>query len=169
MNTIPENFIIKYGSHSAPDGSLDASHGACVMELVSYLANEPWSDHPECACPVITEFAIRINDRIPTDAMRTEILDEALVRGIIGTRSTRAIQAKRAFLLADFAVRIAAPFALDAVGKKDEAEKLRALDPVVDIASAQRALTAAATAAADSRPIFKSAAECIRAMCALKE
>lgn len=28
----------------------------CVMEAVAYIAGEPWSDHPECACPVIATF-----------------------------------------------------------------------------------------------------------------
>ena len=24
------------------------------MQLVSYIADEPWSDHPACTCPVLT-------------------------------------------------------------------------------------------------------------------
>lgn len=40
-------------------GSGDTIDTACVMQMVSYVANEPWSDQPECACPILTQFAIR--------------------------------------------------------------------------------------------------------------
>ena len=40
---------LKSGSHKPPNGEF----AACVMEAVSYIANEPWSDHPACTCPVI--------------------------------------------------------------------------------------------------------------------
>ena len=38
------------GKHSSPEA------GACVMELASMLAGEPFSDHPESVCPVIGSF-----------------------------------------------------------------------------------------------------------------
>jgi hypothetical protein len=34
-------------------GHNDFESGLCVMEAVSYVAGEPWSDTPQCACPVI--------------------------------------------------------------------------------------------------------------------
>lgn len=48
---------LKKGAHA------NLNEGYCVMELVSYLANEPWSDRPQCACPILTEYTICINDR----------------------------------------------------------------------------------------------------------
>lgn len=49
------------GSHSSPD------NGACVMELASMLAGEPFSDHPACACPVIGAVLRLYNDRLGDD------------------------------------------------------------------------------------------------------
>ena len=43
------------GRHSSPDD------GMCVMDLASYLAHEPFSDHPKCASPVIA-FAVVTED-----------------------------------------------------------------------------------------------------------
>lgn len=41
---------LKAGQHSSIDD------GACLLEVVSYVAGEPWSDHPECVCPVLGAF-----------------------------------------------------------------------------------------------------------------
>lgn len=60
---IIEKTELKVGKHSS------FTEGSCVMELVSYLANEPWSDNPQCACPVLTKFAIRLNDKFVTKFM----------------------------------------------------------------------------------------------------
>ena len=31
----------------------DSKAAVCIMEAVAFVAGEAWSDHPECACPVI--------------------------------------------------------------------------------------------------------------------
>ena len=49
------------GKHISPDD------GACVMELASMLAGEPFSDHPRCACPVIGSFLRAYNDSVDDD------------------------------------------------------------------------------------------------------
>jgi len=46
------------GKHSSP------RTGVCVMELASMLAGEPFSDRPECVCPVIGAFLRAYNDAI---------------------------------------------------------------------------------------------------------
>ena len=44
-------------------GSHDADHGeACVMEYVSLLAGEEWSDRPECTHPLLAHEARTTND-----------------------------------------------------------------------------------------------------------
>ena len=58
IEEILQKYDLKTGAHKALD------EGACVMELVSYIANEPWSDRPQCACPILTNAAIRFNDRV---------------------------------------------------------------------------------------------------------
>ena len=44
-----------------------AGEGACVMELASMLAGEPFSDRPASVCPVIGGFLRAYNDRIDDD------------------------------------------------------------------------------------------------------
>jgi len=36
--------------------------GACFMEYASYLAGEPWSDHPACTHPLLALIAREVND-----------------------------------------------------------------------------------------------------------
>src|ERR1044072_7923842 len=47
---------LSQGKHRDPD------HGACVMELSSMLAGEPFSDRPRCVDPVIAAFLRTYND-----------------------------------------------------------------------------------------------------------
>ena len=42
-------------------------HGACVMELASLLAGEPFSDHPKSVCPIIAAFLRGYNDAVDSD------------------------------------------------------------------------------------------------------
>jgi hypothetical protein len=46
------------GAHASPED------GACVIELSSMLAGEPFSDHPRTVCPVIAGFLRVYNDRL---------------------------------------------------------------------------------------------------------
>src|SRR5689334_12351161 len=107
-----ESISIKNGSHNSRE------RGMCVMEAVAYIAGEPHSDHPKCACPIITCFMIRLNDRMPDDATRSKWL-KPLIPKIIGTRKSKAdgcqfagfsdAELKRGFLCADWTVREATP------------------------------------------------------------
>ncbi len=47
---------LSVGAHDADSGE------ACVMEYVSVLAGEPWSDRPECTHPVLAHEARTVND-----------------------------------------------------------------------------------------------------------
>jgi len=76
------------------------------MDVVSYInGDRDVTDHPECACPVITAFAIRINDRL-ADADRQKLL--GYVTRIAGSRAGRDITVQRALMCAQFAKRQAA-------------------------------------------------------------
>jgi hypothetical protein len=55
---------------------------ACIMELASALAREPWSDHPACVHPVLAAVARAVNDRVG-DAAREWLAP--LVPRMIGT------------------------------------------------------------------------------------
>lgn len=135
-------YTLKYGSHRT------RGEGMCLLEAVAFLADEPHSDAPECACPVLSAYGRNLNDVMGKgpqgDALRTKYLaDIALM--LVGTRSTREVERRRAYLLADRAVRVFAPLALDAVGLHYHAAKLRALTPVTDATT-----TRAARAACDA-------------------
>ncbi len=49
LNAFLRDLTIASGVHS-PDGAM------CVMEAVAVVAGEKWSDHPQCASPVISAF-----------------------------------------------------------------------------------------------------------------
>ena len=82
------------GKHSTPE------EGACVMELASMLAGEPFTDHPASVCPVIGSFLRSYNDTI--DERRRQALYEYASR-VVGSRGSRRAQQERADRLATWA------------------------------------------------------------------
>ena len=127
MNT--ENIILKTGSH------VTADKGLCAMEAVAFLAGEKHSDAPQCACPVITRFVQCINDRWD-DVERQRLVP--LLPTLIGTRNENKA-AKRAYIAADWAVREVSSAWFDFANLPESAARIRALSPVVDIATAHAA------------------------------
>src|ERR1700761_6151274 len=91
-----------------------ANKTLCVMEAVAYVSGENVSDHPQCASPALTEFAIRINDAKwwADDAERTSFLRK-YVPLLVGTRDA-ALEPKRVAILVDAALCEFAPAALRA-------------------------------------------------------
>lgn len=74
----PPEFKLRSGA----GGSLE--NGLCYMETVALIAGEPITDHPQCACPVLTSFGVALNDNLPEDK-RQELLP--LAYKMAGTRS----------------------------------------------------------------------------------
>jgi hypothetical protein len=136
--------------------------GVCAMEAVAWLAGEPHSDAPKCACPVIARAVIKLNDRIKDDKARTELLRPLLPR-LIGSRASSAVMIRRGYVAADMAVRVFAPFALERRGRFDLAEKLRACAEVKDQATAVAARDVArevhSSAAAYAAAAYAAAAD----------
>ena len=124
------------------------------MEAVAWLAGEPHSAAPACACPVITAFMTSWNDAIRGDETRTRLLRPVLPN-IIGTRSTRDVEQRRADLALDWLVRVQTPAWLELTPTlQPHAAALRALRPLLDrsaILAAQSALDQARTSAAAAR------------------
>jgi len=58
--------VLSRGKHRNP------KKGACFMELASYLAGEPWSDHPSCTHSLLASLARDINDHVG-DYARTRL------------------------------------------------------------------------------------------------
>jgi hypothetical protein len=82
------------GKHASPDD------GACVMELASMLAGEPFSDHPAAVCPVVGSFLRAYNDSID-DERRQDLY--AYASQVVGSRSAISVQRARSDRLADWA------------------------------------------------------------------
>ncbi len=74
------------GKHHSPD------QGACVMELASMLAGEPFSDQPASVCPVIGSFLRAYNDSID-DARRQDLYRYAAK--VVGSRTGEEVQQAR--------------------------------------------------------------------------
>jgi hypothetical protein len=82
------------GKHAGPED------GACVMELASMLAGEPFTDHPASVCPVIGSFLRSYNDSI--DEPRRQSL-YPYASSVVGSRGGERIQEERAARLARWA------------------------------------------------------------------
>ena len=67
--------VLSRGKHRSP------RRGACFMELASYLAGEPWSDHPACTHPLLAALARDVND-YTSDAGRGALVE--LIPSVIG-------------------------------------------------------------------------------------
>jgi hypothetical protein len=132
------------GSHDGEDATQ-----MCVMEAVAYVAGEPWSDHPACACPVISAFLRSWNDSLPSDADRDRLL-KPLVLQLIDTKSTAAVEERRSYLALDWLVRVFTSKWLDLVPSlAPHSKALRDLEEIADLAGASAA-SASVSAAGDA-------------------
>jgi hypothetical protein len=82
------------GKHTGPED------GACVMELASMLAGEPFTDHPASVCPVVGSFLRSYNDSI--DSERRQALYEYASK-VVGSRACASTRDARAARLAEWA------------------------------------------------------------------
>jgi len=127
-----ESITLKNGMHASRES------GTCAMEAVAWLAGEPHSDHPQCACPVVGAFMRRWNDSLP-DADRTRLLCPLLPL-LVGSRSTPAAEERRSCLALDWLIRTHTPAMLDLVeALRPDAAALRAMPEIVDMTSAEAA------------------------------
>ena len=109
------------------------SHDAmCVMEAVAFVAGEPWSDRPKCACPVISTFLRFWNDDLPDDERDT--LLRPLIPQLIGTRGDVAMERRRATMAADWLIRVHTPAWLRLAKLDAHADALAALPEITDFA-----------------------------------
>lgn len=104
--TLPDFLpTISAGAHDSGDGE------ACVMEYVSLLAGEEWSDRPECTHPLLAHEARTANDLL-ADADRGRLVP--LVGRLFGTTDDsdeirtqlRLRQARQVLVLVDPRLRV---------------------------------------------------------------
>ena len=146
------------GNHKPPSNGHDVA--ACIMEAAAYVAGEPWSDHPECTCPVITAFMVTWNDALPNDAERARLL-LPLIPKLIGTQGSKALQARRATMAADWYVRVQTPAWLRLAGLNAEADALADFPEITSFKntpSIMAPLEAAHSAASAAESAARSAA-----------
>jgi hypothetical protein len=79
------------GRHTSPE------QGACVVELASMLAGDPFSDHPQSVCPVIGSFLRAYNDRVDDDR-RQDLYRYAAE--VVGSNASGVVERARADRLA---------------------------------------------------------------------
>lgn len=115
------------GAHEPPNGEYIT---CCVMEAVSFVAGEKWSDTPECVCPVLGVFLRSWNDALP-DNERDALL-RPLILKLIGTRSTKEVEHRRSSIAADWLVRVNTPAWLRLAGLTDQADALSGLPEITD-------------------------------------
>ena len=130
------------GAHS------NFSAGACAMELASWIAGEPWSDHPECVCPVIAAFMRSWNDALP-DSERTALL-LPLIPKTIGTRGSEVLANRRATMAADWLIRVHTPAWLRLAGLTQQADALASLPEIADFTETPGLMTALEAVRKDS-------------------
>ena len=154
-----DTVVLRSGTHTSP------SDGVSLMEAVSALAGEAWSNSPSCTSPVIAAYARSLNDWLPNDARQRL---KAYVPRLVGTAEPD-LELRRAFACADAAVRVFAPLALAAAGLVEEAAKLGALAPVdresarlAALSAESAARSAAASSAWSVAQSMRSAAESAR-------
>lgn len=86
MGVSYQTIRLSRGNHKSPE------QGACVMELASMLAGEPFSDHPTTACPVVASLLRAFNDALD-DEPRQELYEYAAK--VVGSRESRSVESAR--------------------------------------------------------------------------
>lgn len=144
---------LSHGSHRS------FSQGVCAMEAVAYIAGEKFSDHPECASPVIAAFMRTWNDGLPDDERTALLLP--LIPKLVGTRGSPELENRRATMAADWLVREHTPAWLRLAGLTAEADALSNLPEIVDFSrtpAIMPALEVARKNAAAARAAARAAA-----------
>ncbi|EQA96825.1 hypothetical protein [Sphingobium baderi] len=112
-------------------GHFSFEDGVCAMEAAAYIAGEPHSDHPDCACPVITAFMISWNDSL-NDEDRNRLILPLIVK-TVGTRSTPEVEQRRAIMATDWLIRVHTPAWLRLAGLKGQADTLANLPEITGV------------------------------------
>lgn len=99
MTVSHQTVRLSRGKHGSPH------EGACVMELASMLAGEPFSDRPRSVCTVIGAFLRIYNDRLD-DERRQDLY--AYAAKVVGTSASADVVMARARACDEFASSIGA-------------------------------------------------------------
>jgi hypothetical protein len=118
-----DNLFLGRGSHK------DIDDGCCLMEAVSFVAGEPWSDHPKCASPVIGAFMRRWQDDLGDDPRQTL---KPYVPRLVGSKGSDEIEQQRGWMCATWLIRHHLPTWLRAAGLEEQAAAVETLPDLTD-------------------------------------
>jgi hypothetical protein len=124
-----DTLTLAHGSHP------DRADGLCVMEAVAWFAGQPHTDRPACVSPILTGYAMNLNDQW-NDQARQQL--KPFIPRLPGTAGDGADE-RRGYLALDWLVRTFTPAWLDLAGLADDATALQELDPVLSLEAAQAA------------------------------
>lgn len=130
MTINPQTIKLKGGISASP------SEGACFAQFINFSNGWGFSDRVECMDRAINRLGIWLNDRAPSDEERSKLIPLG-IRGL--DTATDGLARWRAYKCADFACRVAVPYACRARGREDLALRCEALSEVMDTASAATA------------------------------
>lgn len=117
-----DTLVLERGRHAYAD------QGMNVLEAVSVIGGEKFSDRPRSVSPVIAAFLKDWNDELEDDA-RQEL--KKFIPRIAGSVLTQDIEEFRTWLTVDWLVRVQAPVWLNAADLREFAQALADQDPVV--------------------------------------
>jgi hypothetical protein len=124
-----EQIRLSHGMHEwTGNGELPTSQEMCIMEAVSWVAREPWSDNPKCVSGVIVQFLRTWNDNLD-DESRQRL--KPYITRVIDTAGTKEQEQARGLMAMDWLVRHHMPAWLDLAGHPEMALRVRSL-PALD-------------------------------------
>ncbi len=122
---------LESGAHRAPD------QGMCLLEAVSYVAGEPFSDRPACVSPVLAAFGRSWNDGL--DDEERQMLRPYVLR-LVDTLASKKVEERRAWMATDWLVRFCTPqFLRLTPSLVIHAEQLEALPELTSSSAAAKA------------------------------
>lgn len=119
----------------ATGGHDNREDGVCLLEAAAWWAEEEHTDEPVCVSEVLGVFGRRLNDVLPDDRRQQLV---PLIPQLVGTRGDGHDEA-RGYLALDWLIRTYTPAWLDLAGLSTEAQALRDLRRIVDLAAAEAA------------------------------
>ena len=105
------------GGHENPDD------GMCLLEAVSYVAGEKFTDQPACASPILGSFGRNLNDTLSSEKRQ---LLKPFIPLIVGTADD-GYDHERGLMAADWLIRTYTPTWLRLAGLEDAAVSLETL------------------------------------------
>lgn len=106
---------LEYGEHERYSNKMS------VLEAVSYVAHEPWSDAPACVCPVIAEFIREWSNRFVDEGDVRHKFLLPIIPDLIGSDAGMTVANRRRELALDWLLYANVPVWLRAAGMEKDA------------------------------------------------